>query len=244
MDAREAGKRPPMTAGNYVMLSVADTGHGIDEETKTHIFEPFFTTKAVGKGTGLGLATVYGVVKQSDGFVWVESAPGKGARFEIYLPQSAKSVLEADLEAASDPSPGGNETILVVEDEEGVRQLAATFLAEKGYQVLQASNGAEALEVAARHSGAIHLALSDMVMPRMNGQEMAEELKRVRPETKFLFMTGYTEFPGKRGAEKENADVAVMQKPFSKQSLLKKVRETLTAESAAQLAGPAGGRIG
>ena len=244
MDAREAGKRPPMTAGNYVMLSVADTGHGIDEETKTHIFEPFFTTKAVGKGTGLGLATVYGVVKQSDGFVWVESAPGKGARFEIYLPQSAKSVLEADLEAASDPSPGGNETILVVEDEEGVRQLAATFLAEKGYQVLQASNGAEALEVAARHSGAIHLALSDMVMPRMNGQEMAEELKRVRPETKFLFMTGYTEFPGKRGAEKENADVAVMQKPFSKQSLLKKVRETLSAESAAQLAGPAGGRIG
>jgi signal transduction histidine kinase/CheY-like chemotaxis protein len=243
INAREAGERPPMTAGNYVMLSVADTGHGIDEETKTHIFEPFFTTKAVGKGTGLGLATVYGVVKQSDGFVWVESAPGKGARFEIYLPQSAKSVLEADIEAASDPTPGGNETILVVEDEEGVRQLAALFLSEKGYLVLQAGNGAEALEIAARHAGTIHLALSDMVMPRMNGQEMAEEIKRVRPETKILFMTGYAEYPGKRGAEKESADTAVMQKPFSKQSLLKKVRETLTADSAAQLAGPAGGRI-
>jgi signal transduction histidine kinase/CheY-like chemotaxis protein len=247
MDAREAGKRPPMTPGNYVLLSVADTGQGIDEETKTHIFEPFFTTKQIGKGTGLGLATVYGVVKQSDGFVWVESALGKGATFEIYLPQSAKSVLEADIEAASGTLPGGSETILVVEDEEGVRQLAALFLSEKGYLVLQANNGAEALEIAARHAGAIHLVLSDMVMPRMNGRKMAEELKRARPETKFLFMTGYAEYPGKRGAEKDSAgaaEIAVMQKPFSKQSLLKTVHETLTADSVAQLAGSTRERIG
>ena len=122
-------------------------------------------------------------MKQSDGFVWVESAPGKGATFEIYLPQSTKSVMQADIEAAASTLPGGSETVLVVEDEAGVRELASTFLGEKGYRVLQASNGAEALEVAARHAGAIDLVLSDMVMPRMSGPEMAAELKKVRPDT-------------------------------------------------------------
>jgi len=249
MSSQEASKRPPMTPGDYVMLSVSDTGFGMDEETKTHIFEPFFTTKSVGKGTGLGLATVYGVVKQSDGFVWVESAPGKGATFEIYLPQSTKSVMQADIEAAASTLPGGSETVLVVEDEAGVRELASTFLGEKGYRVLQASNGAEALEVAARHAGAIDLVLSDMVMPRMSGREMAAELKKVRPDTKFLFMTGYAEYLGNRTAEQESEgppEIVIMQKPFSKRSLLLKVREMLsvTADSGAQFAGSARERIG
>jgi CheY-like chemotaxis protein len=242
MNEREAAKRPPMTPGNFTMLSVSDTGHGIDEETKSHIFEPFFTTKQVGKGTGLGLATVYGVVKQSGGFIWVESAPEKGATFEIYLPQSAKSVREADVEAAASTLPGGSETILVVEDEEGVRELASQFLSEKGYFVLQAGNGADALEIAARHAGPIHLVLSDMVMPVMSGRQMAEQLNAARRDTKFLFMTGYAEYPGSRAVEHlpgDLAEITVMQKPFSKRSLLLKVREMLTADSAAQLAGPA-----
>ena len=247
MNEYEAGKRPPMTPGSYVLLSVGDTGHGIDEVTKTHIFEPFFTTKAVGKGTGLGLATVYGVVKQTGGFIWVESALGKGATFEIYLPQSAKTVRESDIEAASGTLPGGSETILVVEDEEGVRQLASTFLSEKGYLVLQASNGAEALEVAARHAGPIHLVLTDMVMPRMSGREMAEQLTETRREAKFLFMTGYAEYLGNRGSEQRPgrlAEIPIMQKPFSKKSLLEKVREILTADAVAQLTGAARDRIG
>jgi signal transduction histidine kinase/CheY-like chemotaxis protein len=247
MNEREAGARPPMTPGSYALLSVADTGHGIDDETKTHIFEPFFTTKAVGKGTGLGLATVYGVVKQTGGFIWVESAPGKGATFEIYLPQSVKTVRESDVEAASGTLPGGSETILVVEDEDGVRQLAATFLSDKGYLVLQASNGAEALEIAARHAGTIHLVLSDMVMPRMGGREMALALKRTRQDAKFLFMTGYAEYPGNRPAEHGSAElpeIAIMQKPFSRISLLAKVREVFTSDSIAQLAGSARDRIG
>ncbi|MGB6429699.1 MAG: ATP-binding protein [Candidatus Acidiferrales bacterium] len=246
INERDASLRPPMTSGNYVLLSITDTGHGIDAETKSHIFEPFFTTKAAGQGTGLGLATVYGVVKQSGGFVWVESAPGKGATFEIYLPRSAKSIMEADIDAAASPSPGGSETILVVEDEEGVRQLASLFLGEKGYRVLQASNGAEALEVAARHAGAIHLVLSDMVMPRMSGREMVEELKEVRHGTKFLFMTGYAEYLGNRSGHEGVAgpeEIAIIQKPFSKQSLLEKVRETLTANSVVQLTWSAPERI-
>jgi CheY-like chemotaxis protein len=225
----EASKRPPMTAGNYTVLSVSDTGHGMDEETKTHIFEPFFTTKEVGKGTGLGLATVYGVVKQSGGFIWVESAIGKGTTFEIYLPQVAEKVTQGDGESEPSAIPRGSETILVVEDESGVRALTREFLKVNGYSVLEAKDGPEALEIASGHTGTIHLMLTDMVMPKMSGAELAARMKEARPDVKLLFMTGYSEYAGD-GANQPPAEIPILQKPFSIASLVGKVREVMAAK--------------
>jgi two-component system cell cycle sensor histidine kinase/response regulator CckA len=226
----EASKRPPMTSGSYALLTVSDTGHGMDEETRTHIFEPFFTTKEVGKGTGLGLATVYGVVKQSGGYIWVESAIGKGTTFEIYLPQVAEKLTRADGEPKPAAIPRGSETILVVEDETGVRELTREFLKVSGYSVLEAKDGPEALEIACGHSGTIHLMLTDMVMPRMSGSELAKRMKEARPDTKVLFMTGYSEYAGD-GASQPSPEIPILQKPFSIASLVGKVREALAAKT-------------
>ena len=232
----EAIKRPPMIPGDYVLLSVTDTGHGMDDATKTHIFEPFFTTKEVGKGTGLGLATVYGVVKQSGGFIWVISSPGMGTTFEIYLPQVSGPVSKPDLESRPAVIPNGSETILVVEDEAGVRELACQFLRVKGYTVLDAKDGEEALQIAARHSGTIHLLVSDMVMPKMNGGDLARKLKMIRPNIRVAFMSGYSEFSrGDVGHEFPHAPV--LQKPFSPASLVGIVREAMAEISPDQPVG-------
>jgi two-component system cell cycle sensor histidine kinase/response regulator CckA len=226
----EARQHPPMTAGNYVLLSVSDTGQGMTPETKAHIFEPFFTTKEVGKGTGLGLATVYGVVKQSDGFVWVESTVGQGTTFEIYLPQvSGKAAPTSDTEPRLTPLPRGSETILVVEDEADVRDLTCEFLKVSGYSVLGASNGLEALELLARYSGTIHLVLSDVIMPRMGGTELAERLRIVRPDTKLLLMSGYSEYSN-GPKDPTLSHIAILQKPFSRPSLVRKIREVLSGQ--------------
>jgi signal transduction histidine kinase/ActR/RegA family two-component response regulator len=226
VDAAEAAKRPPMVPGEYVLLTVSDNGVGMDEATKAHIFEPFFTTKEVGKGTGLGLATVYGIIKQSGGFVWVESSPGNGTTFEIYIPQAAGKRAEAEPVEKTDKGPAGSETVLVVEDEAGVRELACQFLRVKGYQVLEAEGGPEALETASRHPGAIHLLLSDMVMPKMSGEELAAKLRATRPELRLAFMSGYSKFSrGDMG--KAFPDAPVLQKPFSPASLVDIVREAL-----------------
>jgi signal transduction histidine kinase/CheY-like chemotaxis protein len=233
MDEGEAGRRPPMTPGQYVLLSVKDTGHGMDEATITHIFEPFFTTKEVGKGTGLGLATVYGVVKQSGGFIWVISSPGKGTTFEIYLPQASGPVSKPDLETKPSAIPSGSETILVAEDEAGVRELACQFLRVKGYTVLEAKDGHEALEIAARHSGTIHLLLSDLVMPKMNGGELAGRLKAICPKIRVAFMSGYCEFSRGEMAN-EFSHAPVLQKPFSPASLVGIVRQALTESTTDQ----------
>jgi signal transduction histidine kinase/CheY-like chemotaxis protein len=233
MDEAEARRHPPMTSGHYVLLSVADTGMGMSAETKAHIFEPFFTTKEVGKGTGLGLATVYGVVKQSGGFVWVESTPGKGATFEIYLPQATEAVSKSDVEARPSAIPRGSETILVVEDEPDVRELACEFLRVSGYSVLEARNGVEAVAVVARHSGTIHVVLTDMVMPKMGGAELAERLRAIRPDTKVVLMSGYSEYFN----EPRNQDISpalILQKPFSRPSLVEKIREALSGNSVEQ----------
>jgi signal transduction histidine kinase len=227
MDEMEAGKRPPMPPGEYILLCVSDTGHGMDAETKAHIFEPFFTTKEVGKGTGLGLATVYGVVKQSGGFIWVESTKGQGATFEIYLPSSRKSVLAEQERTKTKPMPGGSETILVVEDETGVRELTSEFLKAGGYTILEAANGTEALKIAANYPATIHVLLTDVVMPRMNGTDLAEQLRSARPDLRVVFVTGYSEFSGRNG-EKMSAEVSLLQKPFSRATLLEKVREVLS----------------
>ena len=227
VDQAEAEKRPPMTPGRYTLLSVSDTGQGMDEATKAHIFEPFFTTKEIGKGTGLGLATVYGVVKQSGGFIWVNSSLGAGTTFEIYLPQVAgKTAIEEAPGKPSSAIPHGSETVLVVEDEAGVRELACQFLRVKGYDVLEADGGQAALEVARRHHGVIHLLLSDMIMPKMNGGELAAQLMAIRPAIRVAFMSGYSEF-SRGDASKGFPDAPVLQKPFSPASLVEIVREAL-----------------
>ncbi len=230
MNDADAAKRPPMTSGQYVLLSVSDTGQGMDEATKTHIFEPFFTTKEIGQGTGLGLATVYGVVKQSGGFIWVESAPGAGTTFEIYLPQVADKMAHPDPEVKPSAIPQGSETVLIVEDEAGVRELACLFLRVKGYTVLEAEGGEAALEIARSHPNAIHLLLSDMVMPKMNGGDLAAKLKIIRPDIRIAFMSGYSEF-SRGDLGKGFPEAPVLQKPFSPASLVEIVREALKQTS-------------
>ena len=228
MDPAIAALHPPMTPGDYVLLSVSDTGHGMDRETKARIFEPFFTTKEVGKGTGLGLATVYGVVKQSGGFIWVESEKGRGATFEIFLPISRQAAAESDEIVKSKPIPRGTETILLVEDETAVRELASEFLKTGGYTILEARDGAEALTLASSYSGKIHLLLTDMVMPHMNGTALASKLCLARTDLRVVYMSGYAEFSGSP-VERISAETSVMQKPFSRLTLLEKVREALSS---------------
>lgn len=220
----EASKRSPMPAGSYVLFSLADTGHGMDEETKAHIFEPFFTTKEAGRGTGLGLATVYGVVKQSGAFIWVESELGKGTTFEIYFPPARERARQDKDETKASAVPRGSEVILVVEDEEGVRELTREFLKVSGYGVLEAKDGFKALEIVERHTGPIHLVLTDMVMPKMSGQELARRLKAILPDAKTLFMSGYSEHTS---GDHTASQFPILEKPFSISSLVEKIREVL-----------------
>jgi two-component system cell cycle sensor histidine kinase/response regulator CckA len=227
VDSARHGSMPP---ASYVLLSVSDTGIGMDEQTKTHIFEPFFTTKEVGKGTGLGLATVYGIVKQSGGFIWVESALGKGTTFEIYLPLASGPASKAEAEAKQAALRRGSETILVVEDEAGVRELAGQFLKAQGYTVLEAKDGIEALEIAARHEGTIHVTFTDMIMPRMSGTELVKRLQAIRPDMKAAYMTGYTEYATSGNESSSNQQSSILQKPFSSTSLADMIRAVLAGQ--------------
>jgi CheY-like chemotaxis protein len=212
------------------MLAVTDTGVGMDVETRQRVFEPFFTTKEQGKGTGLGLSTVYGIVRQSGGHVWVYSEPGHGACFRIYLPQADGAGESASAEASPlrEPvRPGrGSETVLIVEDEHTVRELTRQVLRLQGYRTLDAANGAQALAVAAAHDGPIHLLVSDVVMPGMNGPELAGKLKAVRPETAVLFLSGYTSHAIVRGGMLEEGN-NFLQKPFTPTDLAATVRSVL-----------------
>jgi signal transduction histidine kinase len=221
VDATYANARPPLRAGQYVQLVVTDTGHGMDAATMSRIFEPFFTTKESGKGTGLGLATVYGVVRQSGGFIWVESSPRNGARFEIYLPRVTEKEEAVSYERASARSKGGSGTVLVVEDEDEVRSLASEFLRSAGYSVLTAKDGVEALEISERLGGAIQLLLTDVVMPKMRGTELAQELKARFPLLRVVYMSGYLEQDPCSGDILEKA--IVLQKPFSRDSLVSEI---------------------
>jgi PAS domain S-box-containing protein len=214
-------------ADKFVMVAVTDTGTGMDEATKARIFEPFFTTKQPGKGTGLGLATVYAIVKQSDGFIWVYSEPGHGTSFKIYLPQ-VNAVADSTKIDAALPLPTGSETVLLVEDAAAVRAVSKEVLERQGYTVLEASNGADALRLAERHHGSIHLLLTDVVMPKVGGRELAERLAVTRPDTAVVYMSGYTDDAVVRHGILEGG-VAYLQKPFSPERLARKVREVLDA---------------
>ena len=230
LDAVYVRQHPGSRPGQYIMLSVTDTGTGIDPEIQGQIFEPFFTTKERDKGTGLGLATVYGVVKQSGGYIAVESEKGKGASFQVYLPRLAQPI---DVCAESSPAPvtvRGWETILLAEDADALRKLAQMFLKENGYQVLAAANGTEALQLARQHAGAIHLLLTDVVMPGMNGRMLAERLAPFHPGMRVLYMSGYTDsFIAGHGVLE--AGTHLLHKPFTEETLTRRVRLVLDSNN-------------
>jgi PAS domain S-box-containing protein len=226
LDANYAVDHVSVKPGRYVMLAVSDTGVGMDRQTVAHIFEPFFTTKESGRGTGLGLSTVYGIVKQSGGYIWVYSEPGKGSTFKVYLPRVDEVPEAAAAQTAPRPQRG-TETILVVEDEEAVRELIQTVLTEKGYDVIPSLDPKHAEQIAARFSGDIHLLLTDVVMPGTSGRELAARISARRRDIRVLFMSGYTDNVITSGGMLEEG-LAFLQKPFSPAALVQKVREVLS----------------
>jgi two-component system cell cycle sensor histidine kinase/response regulator CckA len=226
LDRTYSNARPVVQPGHYVLLAVSDTGTGMDAETQARIFEPFFTTKEQGKGTGLGLSTVYGVVKQSGGFIWVYSEVGKGTSFKIYLPRVDQPVEKNGAVLPLAEAPRGTETVLLAEDETDVRELAREFLEAAGYTVIEARNGQEALKLAAEHSAEIDLLVTDLVMPGMTGQQLAALLQQSHAGLGVIFMSGYSEHAASEAAQ-SGSSVRILTKPFNRGALLRAVREVL-----------------
>jgi two-component system, cell cycle sensor histidine kinase and response regulator CckA len=231
IDVASVPEYPDMMAGRYVVVSVSDTGCGIDAATRPHIFEPFFTTKSLGEGTGLGLATVYGIVNQSDGYIAVESTPARGTVFHIYLPEAVLTADDQPSRAGGAAQPRtGTETILLAEDEETVRAIMRTALEQQGYTVLDAANGADAVQVFDQHAGSVDMLVTDIVMPRMSGRELHAELSSRRGLVKVLYLSGYAdELVASQIAT--GPHVAFLQKPFTLESLTRTVREILDSET-------------
>jgi two-component system, cell cycle sensor histidine kinase and response regulator CckA len=218
-------EQPNIRGGAYVMLVINDTGCGMDAETQTHIFEPFFTTKAKDQSTGLGLSTAYGIVKQSKGYISVRSEPGQGTTFKVYLPRAEESSQAKSRETIT-TAPQSSETILLVEDEDAVRELTRMVLLTKGYKVLEAASGEEALKICESHSGPIHLMVTDVIMPNVSGQELARRMATLRPETKVLYTSGYTGAAIQQ-PEISNLESPLLQKPFNSETLARQVRQML-----------------
>jgi CheY-like chemotaxis protein len=225
LDEEYAHKHIAVQPGRYVMLRVSDNGVGMTPEVRERIFEPFFTTKEKGHGTGLGLSTVYGIVKQSGGNIWVYSEPGQGTTFKIYLPQVDEPLEEMKEEVVKEVSRG-HETILIVEDEDAVRKLAVRVLKKQGYKVLEAPDGGKAFMLCEAYKEPIHLILTDVVMPGMSGSKLADRLKAIHPEAKTLYMSGYTDNAILHHGILESG-TNFIQKPFTVESLPRKVREVL-----------------
>ncbi len=229
LDEAHAWRFPYVVPGHYVMLAVSDTGCGMDAETQAHIFEPFFTTKEKGKGTGLGLATVYGVIKQSGGYIWVESEPGKGTTFRIYFPRVEEAIQATEEKMIPIERARGSQTVLLVEDEPSLRRLTCNLLKEVGYTVLEADSGTQAIEIARQYRDSIHLLLTDVVMPGMSGHVLAGHLVPLRPEMKVLYMSGYTDHAiAHRGVLEPGT--MILRKPFTRDELTRKVDEVLAVE--------------
>jgi two-component system cell cycle sensor histidine kinase/response regulator CckA len=229
LDNAYAREHVTVRPGRYVMLAVSDTGVGMSGETIAHIFEPFYTTKESGRGTGLGLSTVYGIVKQSGGYIWVYSEPGHGTTFKVYLPrveEAAESLLAAKNDGAD--RTAGTETILLVEDEAQLRELTRTVLTARGYSVVEAANPEEAERLAAEYGSKIELLLTDVIMPGISGRELAKRLAARNPAMRVLYMSGYTYNVIAQGGTLERG-VAFLQKPFTPGVLVEKVREVLDA---------------
>jgi two-component system, cell cycle sensor histidine kinase and response regulator CckA len=230
LDAAYASEHAPMKPGRYVMLVVSDTGTGMSPETVAHIFEPFYTTKESGRGTGLGLSTVYGIVKQSGGYVWVYSKPGRGSSFKVYLPRVAEAPETLPVGKVTSGEQKGSETILLVEDQPQVRELARMALSERGYTVLVTSSPEDAESMCAQHGAEIHLLLTDLIMPGITGRELAKRLTARRSRMRVLYMSGYTfnmmTQTGEQSGMLEEG-VAFLQKPFTPSALSEKVREVL-----------------
>lgn len=226
LDESYSRQHADVVPGDYVMIAISDNGVGMANEVKQHIFEPFFTTKEIGRGTGLGLATVFGIIKQSGGHIWVYSELDYGSTFKIYLPRLMMTGQQRSQTPAVQHLSGGGETILLVEDEPAVRELAARLLRRQGYLVLEAANGKEALQLAQAHHGQIHLLLTDAIMPQMNGKALAEAVLKLYPQTKILFASGYTDNIIMQFGLM-NSEVMFIPKPFSPTALVRKVREIL-----------------
>jgi PAS domain S-box-containing protein len=232
LDEDYARRHAPQPPGRYILLAISDTGMGMDAATQSRIFEPFFTTKELGKGTGLGLSTVYGVVRQSLGHIWVYSEVGLGTTFKIYLPRIEGKILEEKPTTSVASSLRGTETVLLVEDDPSLRELTLGILATSGYTVLEADSPDSAMEIDRQHSGLIHLLLTDMVMPGMNGQMLAGKLTQARPNMKVIYMSGYTGFAYPKIFD---ADAALLPKPFTRVALLRKVHDVLASSMRSEM---------
>jgi two-component system, cell cycle sensor histidine kinase and response regulator CckA len=236
LDEAYASEHATMKPGRYVMLVVSDTGTGMSPETVAHIFEPFYTTKESGRGTGLGLSTVYGIVKQSGGYIWVYSEPGRGSSFKVYLPRVEEAPEALPAARARSGEQKGSETILLVEDQPQVRELARMALSEKGYTVLVTSSTDDAENVCATHGAEIHLLLTDLIMPGISGRELAKRLTARHPKMRVLYMSGYTFSIVQQTAAQSGLledGVSFLQKPFTPSALSEKVREVLDRSVAA-----------
>lgn len=230
LDDSDKRKHPPIVPGKYVGLTVEDSGCGMDSQTQLRIFDPFFTTKELGRGTGLGLATVYGIVKQTGGYIWVYSELGHGTAFKIYLPHVERDPHPVEQKMTDSPLVKGSETILFAEDSESLREMGIEYLQSLGYAVLAAASGKEALQRAKDFEGTIHLLLTDVVMPELSGPELAEQIASVRPGIKVIFTSGYaSETLAHRGSL--DPTVAFIQKPYRPKALARRIREALDASA-------------
>jgi CheY-like chemotaxis protein len=229
VDVEAASRLPALVPGDYAALVVSDEGTGMTEEVQSHLFDPFFTTKELGKGTGLGLSTVYGIVKQSGGYIWVDSKLGRGSSFTIYLPAIEALLTTTTTTPEITKCEGQGGTILLAEDNDGLREAISTYLNQHGYIVLEARDGADALHIAKEHARSIQMLVTDVILPRLSGAELAHEVARISPDILTLYISGYTD-RGLVNYDPADSTIGFLQKPFALGTLLEKIGEMITRQ--------------